>query len=82
MKRFLFMPRYAVEITELAIGNTNIRCVKVSIDYPGDLPMRHGYFPQFVSQVHEFRKRGVLEEKDAFFDGQKFAVVSLLIQVG
>jgi hypothetical protein len=73
------MAGYAIEITKLTIGDTDIGGIDIPVYLPGDLSMGNCDLPQLVGQVHEFRKRGVLKEKDAFFDVQIFAVVGLLI---
>ena len=62
----------ALEITEFAIGDTNVRGVDIAIYLPGHLTVRNGDLPQFIAHLHQVCKRGIFEEEHAFFDIQEF----------
>jgi len=59
--------RDAVEITELTVGDADVRGVDVAVDLPGDQTMRNLHFPQFVGDLHQFSQGSVFEKKYAFF---------------
>src|SRR5688572_14736173 len=48
------MTGYTKKITELAIGNTNIRSVYITVDNPGNFIAGLMVLPDFITNIHEF----------------------------
>ena len=63
----LLVPGSPVEITEFAVGNTDIGGIGVAVYDPGDHIAGNVALPQLVARVHEFRSRGVFKKEHAFF---------------
>ncbi len=74
----LFVPGPAVEVAELAVGDTDVGGIAVAVDDPGDRLLRHRLEAELVGDVHQFGGGGVFEQPDAFFGGEPVAVESSL----
>ena len=57
------MARYAVEITEFAVGDTNVGGIDIAVDLPAYLAMWHLFFPERICNMHQFRQ-GCLPEQE------------------
>jgi len=51
----------AVEITKLAIGDTNIGGVHITVNLPGHFTMWNLNFSEFVGHIHQISQRRLLE---------------------
>jgi hypothetical protein len=76
------MTGYAVEITEFAIGDTDVGGIDVTVDLPGYLSMRHLFATQFIGQEHQISQRGFFIKLHPFFYRQKSEIKRFVIQVG
>jgi hypothetical protein len=75
------MAWYSVEITKLAICNTDVGSVNVAVDDPGNLAVRHLFFPAFVRHIHQLGQRSIFEKKNAFIFIQKLKIQGTLVKV-
>lgn len=62
----------AEEVAELTVCNTNIRGVGVAVNDPGHHIVGDVVLAQAVADVHQFRRRGIFEQKNAFFRREGF----------
>ena len=71
-----------VEIAEFTVGHTNVGGVHVPVYDPGNFTMRHLFFPQLVSNKHQFGQRCMLKKKNAFFSTQEIKTQGAFVQRG
>jgi hypothetical protein len=76
------MSRDPVEITELAIGYTNISGIHIPVDLPGNFTMRHLLTAQFICDHHQIGEWCFFKEAYAFFNAKKTKVEGFIIEIG
>ncbi len=75
------MPWNAVEIAKLAIGDTYISCIDITVDLPGNFSVRHLFFTAFIGHVHELRQPGLFKKEHTFFNSEEFEIEGFLEEV-
>lgn len=61
------MARPAVEVAELAIGDTHVCRIRVTVNDPCDGITWHMMLSNGITDVHQFGGGGIFKEKNAFF---------------
>lgn len=75
----LCMPGLAVKVAELTVGHTHVGRVYIAVYLPGDDIIGFVQHPQLVTDGHQFGGWSMFEEKNGFFNGQKFQVKRFLV---
>jgi hypothetical protein len=76
-----FVARSAVKIAELAVGNANVGRIRIAVNDPGDDIARHMVLADGISDVHQFRGRGIFEKKNTFFRRKPFQAEGTLEEI-
>src|SRR5664279_634587 len=75
------MTRDSVKITKLAIGNTNVGCINISVDLPCNLTVTYLFLPEPVSNIHDFTQRSMLKKRHTFGYGQELKSQCFFVQI-
>src|SRR5829696_3593525 len=70
-----------IKVTKLAIGNTNVGGVDISIDLPGYLSMWYLLFSKFVGNKHQLSQRRLQKKTYTFFNRQWIKIECFLIKI-
>jgi hypothetical protein len=68
------MPRPSIEITKLAISYTHIRCIRVSIDDPGNNISGLMMLSHLISHPHQVCGGCIFEKENTLFSRQKLEI--------
>ena len=74
------VPRAAVEVAELTVGDADVGRIGIAIDDPGDGVTRYVVLAQFIADVHQFTGMGIFKQKNTLFGTEKIPAQGALKQ--